>query len=195
MAKPFSDLEKRAIAILANGGDPTQSRDLELARYWEWRINPSADSHDLPAASERPEGRKLDDFAINPFGLDLGADVFAKVTMSKRTQAALSDPQKTALQIQAVEPTTKAYRLANFKPAKVYWREGAANTAIERTSRITGRKYKTYYEPTDQGYTAPFGTNTAGDTVNQRQAAIRAAIQTATSTIDLLTFTPEKSRN
>ena len=85
--------------------------------------------------------------------------------------------------------------MARFTPAKVYWRKGAATTPITRTSRITGRKYKSYYEANDEGFTAPFGEKTANDTVTERQQAIRAAIQTETSTIDLLSFSPEKARN
>jgi hypothetical protein len=68
MGKPYSDLEKRAIAILSGGGDPATSQDQELAKYWKWRLNPSATSHDLPEASIRDTGRKLDDVAIEPFG-------------------------------------------------------------------------------------------------------------------------------
>lgn len=195
MGKPFSDLEKRALAILANGGDPAQSRDLELARYWEWRINPSANSHDLPAASTRTQGRKLDDYAIKPFGIDLPTGTFAKVTMSKRTEAALNDSQKTILQLIEIQDDTVAYRLARFTPAKVYWRTGAGTTPVERTSRITGRKYKTYYESTDQGYTAPFGKTTDGVSLQQRQQAIRGALQPEAGTVDLVSFSPEKSRN
>ena len=195
MGKPFSDLEKRALAILANGGDPSQSRDLELARYWEWRLNPSASSHDLPEASTRTTGRKLDDYALRPFGIDLPAGTFAKVTMSQRTKAALSANQLTILQVTEIEQNTTAYRLARFTPAKVYWRTGANATPIERTSRITGRKYKTYYEQSDEGYTAPFGK--AGDNVSlqQRQQAIREALQPESGTVDLVSFSPEKARN
>lgn len=195
MGKPFSDLEKRAIAILGNSGDPAQSQDKELANYWKWRINPSLDSHDLPDASTRTEGRKLNDIGIRPFGIDLPLNVLAKVTISERTQNILTDGQETALQIEELEAADASYRLARFTPARVYWRTGAATTPVTRTSRITGRKYKSYYTEEDQGYTAPFGETEGGATVAERQAAIRAAIQTGNSNIDLLTFSPEKSRN
>lgn len=195
MGKPFSDLEKRAYAILANGGDPAQSQDQELAKYWRWRINPSLDSHDLPTASERPNGRKLDEVAIIPFGIDLPVNQYAKTTISKRSSTFISSGVKTALQIKDIVADTTAYRLARFRPAKVYARTGAAENPEERTSRITGRKYKSYYAAADQGYTMPFGSTEAASTVAERQAAISAAIKTQDATIDLITFSPEKATN
>lgn len=165
MGKPFSDLEKRAFTILANGGDPAQSQDTELANYWKWRINPSLASHDLDAASERPNGRKLDEVTIIPFGIDLPTGQYAKTTISQRSRAFANGSVETALQIADITADTVAYRLARFRPAKVYARTGAADTPISRTSRITGREYKSYYAKADPGYTMPFGKQAATDTV------------------------------
>ena len=195
MGKPFSDLEKQAFTILANGGDPAQSLNEELARYWRWRINPAANSHDLPSESTRTQGRKLDDFGLNPFGIEMPTGVLAKVTMSKRTQAAIDDPLKRTFGISDLDDTTQSYRLGRFTPAKVYWRTGASTTPVERTSRITGRKYKSYYEESDQGYTAPFGEATDGASLQERQKEISAQIRQAFPTADLISFSPEKSRN
>lgn len=192
MGRPFSDLEKRAFTILANGGDPAQSLDTELASYWAWRINPSLESHDLSAASTRITGRKLQETGINPFGMDLPANTFAKATLTKRTQDFITAPLKTALQHNDLAPTTTAYRLARFRPARVYARTGAADTPTERTSRITGRKYKTYYTQADEGYSMPYGQNADGDTDRQRQTAITAAIKTQDTTVDLISYSPEK---
>ena len=194
MGKPFSDLEKSVLAILANGGDPTQSKDKEVANYWAWKIDPSAVSHDLPVASERPNGRKLDDFAVTPFGIDLPVNQYAKVTISKRSQAFMTETLKTALQIEDTGPTVTAYRLARFTPARVYARTGAADTPISRTSRITGRKYKSYYAAGDEGYSMPFGSTAAATTVVERQEVIKKAIKDQDATIDLITFSPEKAR-
>ncbi len=195
MAKPFSDLEKRAIAILSNGGNPATSQDQELAKYWQWKLNPSLPSHDLPAASTRTVGRKLDDVAINPFGVDMAAGTFAKVTVSQRSAVFANPGTKTALQHTVITPTTTAYRLGRFTPARVYIRTGAAAASTERTSRITGRKYKTYYTGSDEGYSLPFGQNTEGDTVQERQTAITAAVKVQDPLINLITFTPEKVRS
>lgn len=193
MGKPFSDLEKRALAILANKGDPAQSQDEEVANYWKWRINPSLNSHDLPPASERPRGRKLDDFGIFPFGIDLPASTYAKATISRRSKEFIGEGLETALQIKALEANTVAYRLARFKPAKVYTRTGASVESEPRTSRITGREYKSYYARADEGYTMPFGTNATNDRVAERQQAITAAIKAQDATINLITFSPEKT--
>ena len=62
------------------------------------------------------------------------------------------------------------------------------------TSRITGRHYKTYYQKTDQGFSYPFGQNTEGDTVEQRQSVVKAAIVADFAAPNLITFSPEKVR-
>ena len=51
MAKPYSDLEKQALAIIRGGGDPSTSQDEGLANFWKWKLNPAATSHDLPSES------------------------------------------------------------------------------------------------------------------------------------------------
>jgi hypothetical protein len=84
--------------------------------------------------------------------------------------------------------------LGRFKPAKVYYRTGAAADSISRTSRITGRTYKSYYTGSDEGYTAPFGKVNTADTEVERRTAIKAAIVAADTTANLISFTPEKYR-
>jgi hypothetical protein len=193
MGKPYSDLEKRAIAVLAGGGDPAASQDQELASYWKWRINPTAPSHNLPTASERSTGRKLDDIAITPFGIEMGENMLAKVTISKRSDE-FYKPKYADLGIELIDGTGTevAYRLGSFKPARVYARTGAATSAVTRTSRITGKKYKSYYQESDQGYSAPFGKKLATDTQAERQQEIKTEVQSINSAINLITFTPEK---
>lgn len=192
MGKPFSDLEKQAFAILANGGDPAQSLNTELARYWRWRINPSLDSHDLDPESIRAENRKLDDFAIEPFGLDLPNGVSAKVTVSKRTQARVPEGSRATFGFKAINATNVAIKLANFRPAKVYWRTGALDQSVERTSRITGRKYKTYYRENAEGFSMPFGEGAENETLQQRQEILRGWLQANQDDPELISFSPEK---
>lgn len=190
MGKPYSDLEKRALAILANGGDPAKSQDTALAKYWAWKINPSSNAHNLPAESTRTAGRKKTEVALLPFGVTLGANVFAKAQITKRT-----DDNNSSIQsecgYQTLSIEDQALRLRGYNPAYVYWRTGAATTSTQRTSRITGKPYKSYYAQTDQGYLAPFGRKAAGDTEGERQKAIKGALGTS---INLITFTPEKYR-
>ena len=194
MGKPFSDLEKRAFAILANGGDPSQSLDSALANYWRWRVNPSAASRDLPDASTRTQGRKLDDVAIRPFGINLPTNTFAKVTISQRSKAWASTELATVYQHVTPTDAQMALRLGRFSPARVYARTGAAGTPIPRTSRITEREYKTYYDRADQGYSIPFGETADPNGVQNRQTAITEALQTEGRAIELISFSPEKVR-
>ncbi len=193
MGKPFSDLDKQVYAILAGGGDPLQSQNEAVRKYWEWKLNPSANSHDLPTSSTRTAGRKLTDVAITPFDIELDAGIFARVTISERSNTFYTD-KLSDLGITAISATTKAYSLGKFTPAKVYARTGASETSTERTSRITGRKYKTYYTSTDEGFSAPFGQKTAGDRESERQSALLPIVKGIADTIELVSFTPEKAR-
>lgn len=194
MGKPFGDLEKRALAVLAGGGNPAQSQDKELANYWTWRINPADNSHDLKTTSVRTSDRKLDDIGITPFSLDLPSGQLAKVTISQRSLA-FAAGIKAALGYEDLGATTVAYRLGKFTPAKVYARTGASDVGVSRTSRITGRKYKSYYSEEKEGYSMPFGEKTAGDTQFERQTAISTALKAlAAQKIELISFTPEKAR-
>ncbi len=190
MGKPYSDLEKRAIAILAGGGNPATSQDQAVARYWAWKINPSASSHRLPTTSKRPNNRKKDAVHIKIFAEVLPTNVFAKVQVSKRTMTALGNNIKAACNYETLSSSDMGLKLKGFSPAYVYWRTGEATTSAERTSRITNRSYKSYYTATDEGYLAPFGRLNA-ETEGVRQKAIRTAIG---SGVNLITFTPEKYR-
>lgn len=191
MGKPFSDLEKQVIAILSGGGDPLQSQNEAVRKYWEWRLNPSSTAHDLPESSTRTSGRQLDDVAIVPFSTTLGANNYAKVTISQRSMA-FYDSVKGILGHQTLADTDVAFRLGKFTPAKVYARTGAAAESTARTSRITGRKYKTRYAGTDQGYSAPFGAGTANENFYNRQQLVEEEVQKLDATINLISFSPEK---
>lgn len=190
MGKRFGDLEKQAIAILANGGNPAASTDQALAKYWAWKINPSSNDHNLPAASERPNNRKLTDIAIEPFALVLPANIFAGCTYSKRSETAGAGV-KTACGIKVLGTNDIRLNIKSFKPARVYWRTGEAAESAARISRITGRTYKSYYAATDEGFSVPFGKVGAG-TVAERHAAIKAALP---ATLNLITFSDEKYRS
>ncbi len=191
MARRFSDLEKRALALLAGGVDPTTSQDEAVRNFWQWKINPSAASHNLPAASERPNGRKTDPVYLKPFALTLPANIVAEVSLSKRSNTAAGDGIKTACGLIALTVgTDTALKLKAFTPARVYWRTGEAATSATRTSRITNQPYKSYYTATDEGYSVPFGRK-GTDSLSARQDEIKAAIPAG---ISLITFSPEKYR-
>lgn len=190
MGKPYSDLEKRVLAILANGGNPAQSQDSSVANYWQWKINPSSAAHNLPEQSTRTANRKKIEVALLPFGASLAANTFVKAQITRRTNSALPAGIKTAVGYKTLSDTQQALRLRGYNPAYVYWRTGSAETPTGRTSRITRRPYKSYYTSTDEGYLAPFGRVDAGDTEGGRQKVIKAGL----TGINLIAFTPEKYR-
>lgn len=193
MGKAYSDLEQRALAVLAGGGDPGTSQDEGLANYWKWKINPIAASHNLPAASERPAGRKLVDVTLKPFGLDSTVDALIKTTISIRSSEYFASKFNIlAIDLVSSSTTGTPLRLKGYKPARVYARTGAGTSGVSRTSRITGRRYKSYFAESDQGYSAPFGKIAASSTEASQQLDIRASLTGGTSTVGLITFTPEK---
>lgn len=189
MAKPYRDLERRALDILASGGNPANSADKYLRNYWEWRLNPSANSHDLPAASERPTGRKKTSVYLKPFGKNLPADTLYKASITIRSNQARGG-QGLSDSVLGYEPlgTKNDEEPKRFRPARVYYRTGDSTTPITRTSRITTRVYKSYYSSGDQGFSMPFG-RVGTDTEKERQNAIRTAIG---NDINLVTFTAER---
>ncbi|PSB47300.1 hypothetical protein C7B80_10220 [Cyanosarcina cf. burmensis CCALA 770] len=190
MGKPYSDLEKQCIAILANGGNPANSQDEAVAKYWQWKINPSSNAHKFTgdlAGSKRSAGRKLSTRYIKPFDAIVAATTYAAVTMSARSLTEIPQAVRDSFGFHTLAAGDQGIKIGKFKPAKVYYRTGASETSSERTSRVTGREYKSYYTSSDQGYTAPFGV-VGSDTEAQRQTAIRTALG---SNINLVTFTPQ----
>lgn len=188
MANRFSDLEKSVKAILANGGNPSTSSDDAVRRYWEWYTNPSSAAHRLPTTSVRGNNRRLSDRHITPFTVEMVAGTFARVKISARTATAAA-ALTNALGYQTLTAGQNSYGLKSFKPAQVYWRTGAATDSSPRTSRITGRPYKSYFTGADEGYTASFGRPNTTDTYTDRQRAISTALG---NNIQLITFTGEK---
>jgi len=190
MAKRFGDLEKRALAILANGGNPATSQDEALRNFWQWKINPSANSHNLPAASERPNGRQTSPVYIKPFSVALAGTIYAKVTISQRSNTAATQPIKDACGLTVITTNDVGLGLKGFTPARVYWRTGRADSSSDRTSRITNQPYKSYYAAGDEGFSVPFGLRST-DNLAKRQNDIKAAINLPNA---LITFSPEKYR-
>lgn len=195
MSKRFGDLEKQALAILANGGNPALSQDEALAKYWAWKVNPSAASHNLPSTSERPNGRQTTPVYIKPFSVGLAATIFAKVTISKRSDTAAGAAIKTECGLATLGENDIGLALKGFVPARVYWRSGRAATSSDRISRITNQPYKSYYAAADEGFSVPYGAK-GSDSIAKRQTDIKVPIKALANVgVDaLITFSPEKYR-
>jgi hypothetical protein len=194
MGKPYSDLEKQALAVIRGGGNPANSADKGLANYWTWRLDPLDASHDLPEASTRSTGRKLDYIAVKPFATLAVATQYAKVTISQRSLQGMPTALKATAGFKTIIEEPGALLLGKFTPAKVYFRRSTGSTNTERTSRITKRKYKTAYSASDQGYGVPFGKVAATDTLLSSQEDIAALLGGGTTPWTQITFSPEKFR-
>jgi hypothetical protein len=194
MGKPFSDLEKQALAIIRGGGNPETSQDEAISNYWKWRMNPNSAAHKLPAASKRTSGRKLDYMSILPFATLPVATQRAKVSISQRSFQGMPPGLKTPAGLKTLTEEPTSLRIGNFKPARVYFRKGAGASSTVVTSRITKREYRTLYASSDEGFSVPFGKTTATDTLSSTQADITAELSAPALGINLITFSPEVYR-
>lgn len=194
MGKPYSDLEKQALAIIRGKGDPATSSDKGLANYWKWRMDPSDTSHNLPSVSTRTTGRKLDFVSILPFAVLPVPTQRGMVTISQRSLAAAAAGLRAAAGLKLLSEEPTSIELGRFRPAKVYYRTGAGTTPSSRVSRITERAYKSAYAPGDEGYSIPFGRTNATDNLASTQADIAAFLKSGSNPINLITFSPEKYR-
>lgn len=194
MGKPYSDLEKQALAVIRGGGNPANSQDQGLANYWKWRLDPSDASHDLPDASTRKIGRKLDYIAVKPFVTLPVATQYAKVTISQRSLQGMPTTLKPVAGFKTLTEEPTALLLGGFKPARVYFRKATGTTEQPRTSRITKRKYKTSYTASDQGYSVPFGKIATTDTQLSTQQDLTVLLTAPNPGFTLVTFSPEVFR-
>lgn len=177
------------LRLIAGGGDPLTGNDEVLKKYWKWRINPADASHRLPATSSRTVDRQTKEIGIKPFGLELATGQAARVLLSIRS-AAFYDTKKAELGHITPSATVQDIPI-DFRPARIYARKGASTTPLSQTSRITGRAYKSKFASTDEGFSAPFGVKTAGDSIVVRQSVLATEIG-GISGVGLVTFTPER---
>jgi hypothetical protein len=190
----FSDLEGRLLSFLQSGGsrDVSQIQDQELRKYAEWKFNQGGDKRKLPASSTRNrQGLKY--AIIEPFGDLATPSKLFLASVSERARAWLATQPaalKTAVAWKPAPADTSPNQpifVKGFISARAVIRQQAAS-ADERTSRITGKKYKTKAGSTQQGYSIPFGS--AGDNSEIVQArAINDAVPNATFSVS---FLPER---
>lgn len=190
----FSDLEGRLLSFLQSGGnrDISQIQDEELKKYAEWKFNIGGNKRKLPASSTRNrEGIKY--AIIEPFGEETTQAKLFLASVSERARTWLAGQTaalKTAVGWKAAPASTSPNQpifVKGFIPARAVIRQKAAS-ADERTSRITGKKYKTKAGSTQQGYSIPFGSVSDNAEITQARA-IAAAVPDANFSVS---FLPER---
>lgn len=191
MSRRFGDLEARLLTFLQGGGNIANIQEEALKNYAAWKFNVGGNKRQLPATSTRNrEGLKY--AIINPFGSDTANELYL-ASVSERARAWLtqqSSALKTAVGWRAVPAANASEQpifAKGFVPARAVIRQQAA-TADERTSRITGRKYKTKAGSTQQGYSIAFGSVEDSAEIDQARA-IQAAVPDASFSVS---FLPEK---
>jgi len=190
----FSDLEARLLSFLQSGGgkDINQIQDEALRKYAEWKFNQGGNKRKLPASSTRD--RKGIKYAIiQPFGVESDNRKLYLASVSERARLWLAG-QPTNLKIAvgwkpepASSSTNQPILVKGFMPARAVIRQKAAS-ADERTSRITGQKYKTKASSSQQGYSIPFGSVSDNAEITQARE-ITSAVQGENFSVN---FLPEK---
>lgn len=190
----FSDLEARLLSFLQSGGsrDISQIQDQELKKYAEWKFNQGGNKRNLPASSTRNrQGIKY--AIIEPFGDLTNPSKLFLASVSERARTWLTGQPsalKTAVGWKPVPADTspnKPIFVKGFIAARAIIRQQAAS-ADERTSRITGKRYKTKAGSTQQGYSIPFGSTSDNSEIVQARA-IALAVPDATFSVS---FLPER---
>jgi hypothetical protein len=194
MARRFNDLEARLLSFLAGGGNVANIQEEDLKNYAEWKFNVGGRKRLLPEASTRNrEGLKY--AIIDPFGSDT-ANLIVLASVSERARAWLAGQPaalKTAVGWKAVPAADAANQpkfINGFKPARAVIRQ-KSTSSTERTSRITGKIYKSRAGSSQQGYSIPFGSVSDSDEIGQSRA-IQAAVLDANFSVN---FLPEKFVN
>lgn len=191
MSRRFGDLEARLLSFLAGGGNVANIQEEDLKNYAEWKFNVGGRKRLLPEASTRNrEGLKY--AIIDPFGSNT-ANLTVLATVSERARVWLAG-QSTALKtavgwkaIPAADAPNQPRFINGFTAARAVIRQkSSANT--ERTSRITGKIYKSRAGSSQQGYSIPFGSVSDSDEIGQSRA-IQAAVPDTNFSVS---FLPEK---
>jgi len=189
--KRFNNL-KAALKLLRplSGGDAIDLADTSALGFYQ----AVAAGKKEVTYGDRPEGSEpgsLIVYALTPFGTPAADAPKIQVTMSKRSEAPGLSSSGLAITDLAVVKTPEVIETAvdadGFIAAKVTVRV-AGTSVTTKTSKITGRPYKT---KGGSSYTYPFGliTTTLADGQKARKEAIARKVKTASRSAS---FTPER---
>lgn len=171
MPRRFNDLEARAIALLKDGKDPSESNDDELKAYWSWKLWKDKSKHKRDEASKRST-KGTSRVIIFPFAIS-GTEAHHYATVSDRAYDASFQGKDKLNWKTGVANTVKIIAARNFKPARANIRAIGANVSTS-TSKITGREYKTKFTSANQGYSVPFGRDGTNTELKTQQDIIVA---------------------
>jgi hypothetical protein len=188
--KRFNNL-KAALKLLRPlaGGDAVDLADTSPLGFYQ-AVASGKKEVNYPDRAEGSKPKELILYALTPFGTPAADAPKLIVTVSKRSETNLTAAGLAITDLKIVktaEVLEAATDAEGFIPAKVTVRV-AGTTETEKTSKLTGRKYKT---KGGDSYTFPFGLDTAALTEGQkaRKAAIAKKVKTATRSAS---FTPER---
>lgn len=188
--KRFNNL-KAALKLLRPlaGGDAVDLADTSALGFYQ----AVAGGKKEVSYGDRPEGSEpgsLILYALTPFGTPATDAAKILVTMSKRSETGLPTSGLGVDDLAVVKTPAiieAAVDAEGFIPAKVTVRVSGVSVT-EKTSKITGRKYKT---KGGNSYTYPFGlvTTTLADGQKARKLAIAKKVKSDTRSAS---FTPER---
>ena len=188
MSRRFSRLEAEVLAILKAGGDPLQSKDQAIVKYWGWRIHKDATQHNRATTRTLLGTTRV---IIFPFAVAGNtAHTYAELSTRAYNSTLITDKPALFDWKTGVAADTVIQQRGNFSPAKAIVRQ-KGTTEQSETSKITGRSYKTKSGPAQEGFVFPFGRGT-GDKATQ--SGDERAILTAIKANFSVSFKPEVYR-
>lgn len=132
------------------------------------RLKGMGQGENIGTKGNRPDAIEL---YVQPFGQELPADMFIRVSALTPSWSALS-ANVGARTKATVSATQKVLRLTGFKSARVVRRTKDTSGTVT-TSKLTGLKYLKYNSTSTS---APFGRSNATDTQGEARVAIETAI-------------------
>lgn len=160
-----------------------------LDNYVEYLRNPANRTTKRMVGGTRGARRSVVPAAVKPFGIELAAGEYLRVTISASSNTALATAISTRTFISGAN-LTGATKLSKFSPARVnaFFGSGTASYAQSKVTKLWYLKYE------GDSHSAPFGalTDTEEEQIGSR--AVRAAVITAGGSADIkrVSITPEK---
>lgn len=188
--KRFNNL-KAALKLLRplSGGDAPDLADTSALGFYQ-AVVAGKKKVEYPDRPESSKPQEAITYTLIPFGTPSADAARLKVTMSKRSENQLSPAGLTVGDLnvtKTAQDVEAAIDAEGFIPAKVTVRI-SGTTETEKTSKITGQKYKT---KGGDSYTFPFGLDKTALTNGQK--AVKTAIaKKVKSTTRSASFTPER---
>ncbi|MBW4556411.1 MAG: hypothetical protein KME59_10805 [Trichormus sp. ATA11-4-KO1] len=189
MGRRFNNLDAalkylRAPGATADDLAPDAPAGSQLKKYQDFKAGKV--NIDYPRAASSLPG-SLDDVALKPFALPSADTTEYIVGVSTRSKGNLGTVGLSLTTLNLSDTLTNAARVIGFTPARAVVSDITGTTASTKTSKLTGRPYKS---KTTVTYTFPFGSKATNGTYSEVKADIIAGVDASAGTKSV-SFKPE----